>query len=810
MTTSFLRELRFSLRRLARAPGFTVVAVATLAIGIGANTAIFSVLNAVVLERLPFLEPERVVDVAETKGERTNWTVAPGNFLDWKERSGAFDGLAAIQPGRIGMRTTEGPIQVKAARVTADFFRILGVEPARGRLLASDEDRPEAAPVAVMAHGLWRRQFGGDPDVVGDTLVLEGQPYTVVGILPEDFRYAFQERQDLWLPLVLTAEDASNRLRGLWAVGRLASGVTLTEAQADMDRVAAQLAEELPDTNAGWGVELRPLRERMVQNVRPMLWLLTGAAAFVLLIACVNLTNLMLARNARRRHEQALTLALGAGRLRLAGATVLDAAVLALVGGGLGAALAGIGTRTLLALSPTPLPRAEAIAPDSQVLAFTLVLAVGSTLLFGLLPALRASGVNPKAFLQEGDARGTAGGGQQRLQALLVTAQSAAVLVLLIGAAVALQTFEELRSVDPGFEVEQRITAEIELPQSNRPAPPEISAFFADVLERVRALPGVKKAAATATVPLGGRNTTMVNFIEGHPIPDPSDYISNGYNIVSPGYFEAMSIPLVRGRAFGTRDHSEAPEVAIVNEEMAQRYWADQDPIGKRVSLLPEGPWIRIVGVVENVRKQGLDVDVRPELYQPYAQMPLPFRIGHVVLWAEGEPMDLVPGLLQAVQSVDPDQPVSRVERLEDVVAGSIAEPRFRTVLLGLFALAALLLGLVGIYGVVSYVVGQRLREVGIRMVVGAGRRDILGWILKKGLTPVVVGVVLGIGACFALSRVLTPQLAAVGAAGLADAAGLRLLVVVSLCLVAVAFVATWLPARRASRTDPMVSLRRG
>lgn len=800
-----LRDVRYAFRSLRGSPAFTLVAVLTLALGIGATTAIFSVVNAVLLRPLPFAEPEELMVLWETKQGR-RWPVAVGNFADWRERAESFSSmaLADLQPAHL----TGGavPLEVSSARVTPTFFDLLRIEPTQGRGFAPDEDRPGRERVAVLSHAFWRDRLGGDPALVGETLRLDDQPYQVIGVLPEGFRFPYLgERIDLWVPRVVRPEELSPDGRGNRSVGviaRLADGTSLRRAGEEMERVAAGLAEEHPVMNGGWSVEVVPLYQQAVRNSGQMLWFLLAAVGALLLVALANVTNLWLARSSGRRREVALRVALGAGRAQVVRQLVVEAVVLALVAGGAGLLLAAAGTRALELLAPA-LPRLQEVGLDLRVLGFALAMSLAVGVALGLAPVLRALRGNHYEALKEGGPKASAGKRAQWVGNLLLVAESALVVVLLVWGGLMLRGFDRLTGEDPGFAVADRVAVRVNLPRVRYPEDHQAQSLFRRLEERMERLPGVRGVGLVSSLPLipGG---IQLGFVEtGRPVDDPSQVPLAGFDVVTPGYFETAGIPLLRGRLPSAGDREGAAPVVVINQAMAQRHWPDDDPLGRRLQIRdPNGPWVEIVGVVGDVRHQGLDDEPRPAMYQPLAQMAIPRRTMEAVVWAEPErTAALLPRLREAVWALDRDLPVE-VRSLERVLADSVGQERFQMLLLGLFGVVALLLGAIGVYGVVSYFVSQQRQPTGIRLALGARRADILRWVTLRGLTPVVVGLALGVAVALALGEVVSSRIYEVSPADPLTFGAIALILLV------VAVVAILVPARRATRVDPAISLR--
>jgi putative ABC transport system permease protein len=803
-------DIRFGLKTWMRSPATTAVALLTLALGIGANSAIFSVVSGVLLEPLAIPQADRLVLVWESnpKAGLPRFGVSPLNYEDWKQRTRAFSDMVALSEHSFSVTGGERPEMITGARVSGDFFRVLGVEPVVGRSFRAAEDRPGAPRVTVISYGLWQRRFGSDRAVLDRSILLDGVPHTIIGVMPRGFD--FYRRQDLWVPLVLHAEPVTRNQHYLATLGRLKPGVSMDRARADLKGVAEQLAAEYPDTNAGWTVELISFPDSLVEDIRPRLLLLLWAVAFVLLIACANVANLLLARVAAREREIAVRAALGAGRGRLVRQMLTENVLLFLAGGGLGLLVGVWITRSLIALNPDGIPRSADIGLDARVLLFTFGLSLLTGLVFGLLPALNATGSRLHTVLKEGG-RGMAGGAQGRLvRSGLVLAEVAVALVLLVGAALLIRSFSGLLSVDPGLRPGGVLTAQLQLPEFKYPDPQQRKLFYRALMERAEALPGVSAAGAIYPLPLLGRDMVFAFVVQGRPIPRPNEAPNASVWAVTPGYFRAMGVPLLAGRGFAPEDNENGIPVAIINKTMADEVWPGESPLGKQFSV--DDPrqarvsWLTVIGVAGDVRHRGLNQDSGYEFYWPLEQRPVS-DISLIVRRAnDQDPAALARPVRDLVAQLDPDLPVDQVQPMTDVVRGALSQSRFQTVLLGLFAALALALAAIGVYGVVSYSVAQRTHEIGIRMALGAQRAQVLRLIVSQGMAVVALGVGLGLVLSFVLSRVLADR-AATFLYGVSATDPLTLLAV-PLVLLAVALLANFLPARRATKVDPLVALR--
>jgi putative ABC transport system permease protein len=804
---TLLQDLRYSLRTLLKNPGFAVVAVITLALGIGANTAIFSVVNAVLLRPLPYAEPDRLVMLWGSYPEFGRTSTSLPDFLDWREQSTAFEELAGLTTTNVNLAIGDGePGRASRGLVTANFFRTLGVRPALGRFFLPEEEQGGAEgvrlaePVVVVSHGLWQSRLGGSPEVIGRTLELHGRQYTVVGVAPPDFR--FGEPMDVWTPLNLAAE-AGRRSEFLQVLGRMRAGATLEQARGEMEAINRRLAEEYPTTNTSIGVELVTLREQVIGNLRPALLAFMGAVGLVLLIACANVANLMLTRAAAREREMAIRAALGAGRMRLARQLLTESVVLAMVGAALGLLLAVVGIRALRSAQADLIPRFAEVGVDPTVLGFTLGLAVLTGVLFGLAPAVRLGSRTLSGVLRSGG-RGLAGeGGVWRLRSALVLGEVALALMLLVGAGLLIRSFERLQRVDTGFEPSGVLAAQVALPITQYPEPEQRLAFWNQLLESAATLPGVESAALGSNVPLSGAAGYWSFSIEG--LADAEGIMQDAQPFsVTPEYFRTLRISLLDGRVFGEQDHADAPPVAIVNRTLAERFFAGRSPLGQRLTFgdpeNPETPWWTIVGVVNDTRIEGMRDAPYSQIYRPYAQAGGGNMI--VLLRTAGDPLRLAGPVRSAVHNLDATLPVYDVKTMQQYVTESITTPRIGTTLLGVFAAVALLLAAVGIYGMISYTVTQRTQEIGVRMALGAQPGDMLRLMIRQGMTPVLGGLLVGIFGAWAASRLIGSQLYDTSATDPLTFLG------VVLFLGSVALLASYLPARRATRVDPMIALR--
>ena len=798
---SLLQDVRFGLRMLVKSPAFALAAILALALGIGANTAIFSVVNAVLLRPLQYRDAERIVMVWESNPTR-NWAqfaVSPANYLDWVKESRSIQSIAAFRTQPFILTGGGDPERLKGLLATGEYLDLAGVQPALGRVFTPEEREPGKGSAVILSDAVWKRRFGARPDVLGTTITLNAEPCTVVGVMPESFRMI--SGADALMPMAFSAEESTRRgAHYLVAMGRLAPGVTLDAASAEMVALAARLEKDHPDTNTGWTVRLVPLFEQTVGDVRPALLALFGAVGCVLLIACANVANLLLARSAARRGEIAVRAALGAGRLRIVRMLLTESVLLSLIGGALGLLLGVWSVDILRALKPGNLPRLEGLAIDTKVMLFTLLVSTATGVLFGLVPALALSRSHLHEVLQEAG-RAVRNRMSQRVRGALVVAQVAISLVLLVGAGLYLRSVRTLLGVDPGFNPDGVLTMRASLPNRKYPDATQQRGFVDRVLLDLQALPGVETAAAVSVLPLSDNDLIYSFTVEGRPPLPPSEGTSANWYSVSPGYFKAIGIPLVKGRLFADTDGAESPRVALINETMARKIWPGADPIGQGLRMGIDSDVVReVVGIVGDVRHYGLDQPVTMQMYEPLRQRPVSGAT--FLLKAAVDPGSLAPAARRTVLAVDPEQPVSDVQTLREMVALTMAQRRFTLLLLSVFAGTALVLAAVGIYGVVAYSVAQRTHEIGVRMALGARRREILGLVLRQGMTLALIGVGVGIAGALAVTRLISGLLYGVGAGDPATFATTALL------LSGVSLLATIIPAHRATRVEPTAALR--
>ena len=815
------QDVRYGARMLLKNPGITFVVILALALGIGANTAIFSVVNAVLLRPLPYDQSDRLLFLNEKSPVLDEMSISYPNFADWRSQNHVFEKIGVYNRNSYNLTGYGEAERILTAQVSADLFSVLRVNAAIGRLFTNEEDKPGANPVAVLGYNLWQRRFGGQSSILNQALTFNGKSYTVIGVMPQGFQYP--SRVDMWVPVGQLSGDANWQQRGnhpgLYAVARLKPGATLAQAEADMESIAVNLEHQYPDNNSGNRVRIRPLLEIFVSDVRGTLWVLFGAVAFVLLIACANIANLLLARAKARQKEMAIRAAMGAGRWRIVRQLLTESILLALVGGSLGLLVARWGIQLILYISPDAIPRWREINLDWKVLAFTIGVSLLTGILFGLVPALQAGEVDVNETLKE-TGRGTSG--RHWLRSSLVVVEVATTLVLLIGAGLMIRSFYRLQKVDPGFSYGHLTSFTVSVPQKKYPNIEQREAFFKQLLQNARGLPGVEGTAAASGLPLGNNGWQTSFTVEGQP-PPPRDQIPlMEACLVTPDYFRVMNIPLKRGRYFTEQDDrsflagkdlSKLDEdqrtmagvnAIIIDEQFARRYWPNEDAVGKRIRLGgtdPKAPVLTVLGVVGRVKMEGLNQDSnRVQGYFPFAQMP--FSGMTVITKTSADPNQLIAALREQVKAVDPDQPIYNIRTMDEIRSESVAPERLNLTLLSLFAGIALVLAVVGIYGVMSYTVTQRTHEIGIRMAIGAQPRDVFKMVIGQGMMLALMGVAFGLVGAFALTRLMATMLFGIEPTDPATFAS------ISVLLTCVALVACYIPGRRATKVDPVVSLR--
>jgi len=803
------QDLRYGFRTLRKNPAFTAVAMLALALGIGANTAIFSVVNGVLLRPLAYPDPDRLLTIFETTSEFSQASVAYPNYLDWRRESRSFTDIGAFRDNDFNFTGAGQPEQVSGEHVSASLWPVLGVTPFLGRNFMPEEDRQGAQCAAMLSYGFWTRRFGSDPDILGRVLTLNAVSCTVVGVLPRDLR--FREYAQVFVPIEQwnSVELRTRESRpGLQVIGRLKPGVTIEAAQAEITSICTGLARQYPASNAGHGARVVRMKDDMVEYIRPTLLLLVGAVGFVLIVACANVANLLLARSTARKREFAIRAALGAKRGRVVRQLLTESVLLSLGAASIGLLLARWGTSLVLAAAPGSLPRSGEIGIDPYVMLFTLAVSIATGVLFGLAPALHGANANPQESLKEG-ARG-AGGGRHRAEGVFVAVEVGLAVILLAGAGLMMQSVWRLWQVDPGFNTRNILTTQVALSPKVMASPAAIRLAFPQLLGRVAAIPGVRSAAITSVVPLSERNSEIPYWPGTGPQPAQDRTTSAMFYIVTPDYPNAMQIPLRRGRFFTDRDDLASPPVVVIDDVLARHLFPGQDPVGRQISLIVLGP-AQIVGVVGHVKHWGLDSDdaakIRDQIYFPVLQVPDKFMSEAVagltlVLRTAPEPLSLVPAVRAQVAGPTRDQPVYAVRTMEQIISGSLAERRFTMLLLIIFAATALLLAAVGIYGVMSYAVTRRTHELGIRTALGASRGEIVGLVVRQGMRLAAIGMAAGLVAALALTRLMAGLLYGVRPADPAT------LATVTLLLGGFALLACYIPARRATAVDPVVALR--
>jgi predicted permease len=793
-----MQDLRYALRMLYKNRSFTIVALIVLTLGIGANSAIFSFVNAILLRSLPYSNADRLVRIYSTspgKEVRTFTTSYP-DFVDWKNNNQVFDDMAAWARGSATLTGTDNPERFDTALVTPGFFNVLGVTPQRGRVFTSEDDKPGSNQVVVLSNGVWQNRFGADPNVTGKTLTLEGTTYTIVGVMPADFNFLFPV--DVWMPMSLNGQPSlEDRGRHFLSVlGRLKRGVSLRQAQLDLQNIAARIEKEYGKTNQGWSNNAVLLYDELTGGIRGPLWVLFAAAILVLMIACLNVANLQLIRAAARSKEIAMRMAIGATRGRLLRQLLTESLVLAVLGGILGL-LVGIAGISLLKslMPPTRIPRLNEVGLDGSVVLFTVGISLLTGVIFGLSPAFRALRPDVNEALKEG-ARSNTGGTSNRLRSLLVVSEIALALMLTVFAGLVIQTFKNLINIDPGFKTENVVTMQMALHPSRYAGPPQIADFYQRVLENIKAQPGVVAAGATNNLPLSGGGGYTKIYVEGQQDTKPKEVMA-GVQLATPDYFRAMGIPFLAGRDFTPQDKD---FVLIVNDTTAKKFWPGESALGKRIRFQPTANWATVVGVVADIKALGLTSEARTEMFLPLGENT--FRQGFVIVRTNAGTEAMVPTLRAAVLAIDKEMAIFNIKTLEKLVSESIAQPRFNMVLLVIFAALALILASVGIYGVMSYSVTQRTQELGVRMALGAQRRDIFSLVLKQGIILALIGVVIGIAGAIGLSKALASVLYGISATDPVT------FILVAVIMVAVALVACFFPARKATKVDPLTAMR--
>jgi putative ABC transport system permease protein len=814
------QDIKYGARMLMKNPGVTIIVIIALALGIGANSAIFSVVNAVLLRPLPYHESERLIFLNEKSAVLDEMSISYPNFTDWRNQNQTFEKMGVYNRASYNLTGSGEAERIVTGQVSADLFSVLRVNALHGRVFTNEEDKPGGTPVVVLSYGLWQRRFGGQTNIINQAITLNSKSYTVIGVMPES--YAYPSRAEMWVPVGQLSDQASWQSRGnhpgLYGVARLKPGVSFEQAQADMNNVAANLAKQYPDSNTGNQIRLRPMLEIFVTDVRRALWVIFGAVGFVLLIACANIANLLLARATARKKEMAIRTAVGASRWRIARQLLTESILLSLIGGSIGLVLARWGVDLILYVSPNAIPRSREIGLDWTVLAFTVGVSFLTGILFGLIPAIQAGEVDVHETLKE-TGRGTSG--RHWLRSSLVVVEVATTLVLLIGAGLMIRSFYLLQKVNPGFAHEHLTSFSVSLPQKKYSTEEQQASFYNRLLENIRALPGVETSAAASGLPLGNNGWQTSFTVEGQPVPERDQTPLMEACLVTPDYFRAMNIPVLRGRVFSDRDdrsHLAGRDLSkmdenqramaglnkiVIDEEFARRHWPNEDAVGKRVKMGRDhdSPLLEVIGVVGRVKMESLNQNSdRVQGYFAFAQVP----DGGMTVLIKGaaDPNQLISSVRNAVKEIDPDQPIYSPRTMDEIRAESVASERLNLTLLSLFAGIALVLAIVGIYGVMSYSVTQRTHEIGIRMAIGARPRDVFQMILGQGMKLALIGVGVGLLSAFGLTRLMETMLFGVEPTDATTFAG------ISFLLIGIALLACYLPGRRATKVEPTVSLR--
>ncbi len=810
---NFLQDLRYAMRMLGKSPAFTAVIVLTLALSIGANSAIFSVIDGVLLKPLPYPQAERIARVFYRSTSYAKFPVNPWDFLDFRARNRSFENFAMYTHADVQLSGTgSDPVKLSAFRISSGYFRVLGVQPARGREFDFSEERRGTGNVVILSERVWRNQFGAAADILGRKVVLDSQPYSVVGVMPAGVDHpgnsynsvAYGDTVDAWTPFTFDGNPNNRGSHYVEGIGRLKPGVTAEQAAADFNGIMTELASQ-HEGDKGWTIYMVPLFQEIVGPVHQMLLVLLGAVALVLLIACVNAANLLLARAAARQREIAVRAALGAGRGRLARQMLAESLLISLLGGALGALLAIVGVRVLVSFLPPGFPRTDAIHVNGFVFAFTALVAVATGLFFGLVPAVQASRTDLQQGLHEGGRSSSGSGRQTRLRAALVVGEVGLACMLLVGAGVMLRSFVNLLRLDPGFHPEHVLTAEIALPRANYKTTDNIASFYKRLLANLHALPGVHAAGAGTDLPWTGYDENMGGFIIEGKTPPPHEEFHARYHTASQDYFRAVGIPLVRGRFFNDRDNKDAPRALIINDVMARRYWPGEDAIGKRITFddkPKESDWFTVVGIVGDVKDAPESSGAEPAFWWPLLQQPFEFANMSIALRANSDPALLTEGLRLALRELDPSLAVAHVRSMDRIAEEQFSTPRFALFLVGLFAALALLLAAIGIYGVISYSVSQRMHEFGMRMALGASSWNLMAMVIKQGVALTVIGAALGLACALLFAGVLANLLYGVSARDPLTLIGVGAMAVVTAAL------ASFPSAHRATGADPMTSLR--
>jgi putative ABC transport system permease protein len=801
---NLIQDCRYGIRMLLKNPGFTAIAVLTLTLGIGANSAIFSVVNAVLLQPLPYDHPDRLVILNETSQQMDSMSISYPNFVDWRDRNRVFEQLAVYRRQSFNLTGGAKPEQIVGGEVSASLFPALRTQPVLGRSFTENEDKPGGAQVVVLSYGLWQSRFSGSKDVAGQSVNLDDKQYTVIGVMPAGFE--FPTRARLWVPVGQRSSEPAWVERGnhpgLYGVARISDGATIEAAHGDMDRVAQELQRQYPGSNTGDGVRIRPMKEVYVADIRPALLVLFAAVGFVLLIACVNVANLLLARGASREKEFAVRSALGAGRFRLVRQLLTESVLLSIIGGALGLAVAKWGVKLIIAIDPNDIPRSKNIGLDWKLVGFTLAVSLFTGIVFGLVPALNAAKVDLNESLKDMGRGSTASRRRKRFRQVLIISEVSLALVLLIGAGLVIRSFYKLVQVDPGFKTENVLSFSVTLPPAKYKEDRQLINFYNQTLDRLSVLPGVLSAAESSGLPLGNNGNQTSFRVVGQPDPLPGQAPLVEIVSSSPAYFDTMKIPLLKGRLFTDQDGKDAPRVIVVDSLFATRHWPGEDAVGKQLKFGdPKAPPITVIGVVGRVRMEGLDTDSdRVQAYTPYPQ-DSDSSMNFIIRTAR-DPQTITRSAEEQVQAVDADEPIYNIQTLSDLWQQSIAPQRMNLVLLGVFAGLALLLSMVGIYGVTAYSVSQRTHELGVRMALGARPSNILGMVMGNGMATVILGLVIGLVAAYGLTRLMASLLFTVSPHDPVT------FVAIPVILAFVAIVAHYIPAIRATKVDPISALR--
>jgi putative ABC transport system permease protein len=799
------QDLRYGFRTLWRSRGFALIAILALALGIGANSAIFSVVNGVLLRPLPYPQPERLFIVWEKGRQLDEMSIAYPNYSDWRAQNQSLENLAIFRRESFNLTGNNEPEQLTGAQVSANLFATVGVKPIMGRDFLPEEDTPAGNPVTILSYGLWQRRFGADTKIIGKNLSLNGKDFTVIGVMPP--RFSYPSRMELWVPIAPYSTNPNWTDRGnhpgIYGVARIKQGVSVEQANTELDTIAMRLEQTYPKSNSGNRVVLTPLLGYLVKEIKPALLLLLGAVGFLLLIACANVANLLLARATARQREIAVRAALGASRWRIIRQLLTESVMMALCGGGLGLVMAMWGTDLIISMVPEDMPRIHDVSVDGRVLAFMVAVSILTGIIFGLMPAIHASKPDLNEALKDGGRAGAASPRGHRIRSGLVISEVALALVLLIGAGLLIKSFARLRAVNPGFNADNLLTFSVALPVAKYPEDPQRLIFYRQLLARLSALPGVSSVGVTSDLPFISGSQTSFN-ISGRPLLERNDRPLADYQNVNGDYFPAMGMTLLRGRAFNDQDVKDSARSVIIDEGFARRYWPNEDPIGKQLfegeKDLPENRFT-IVGVVNSIKLESLNSEpTRCQLYFSYTMFPQ--RRSSLLVRASGDLAGLAAAIKHVVQEIDKDQPIYDLQTMNQILADSIAPQRLAAMLLTVFAALALLLAIVGIYGVMAYSVTQRTHEIGVRMALGAQTGDVLKMVIKQGMMLVSIGVAIGLAAAFALVRAMSSLLYGVSASDPST------YLTIAALLILVAMLANYIPARRAAKVDPMIALR--